>query len=71
MRMKAQDLLSTAKAERTHQILIPYTSKSIALTQTDVDHRKIGKKFRPPRLESGSRTYTPIRDYHPRGDYSK
>jgi hypothetical protein len=28
------------------------------------------KNFRPPRLESESRTYTPRRDCHPRGGYS-
>jgi hypothetical protein len=28
------------------------------------------KKFRPPRLESESRTYTPRREYHPRGGHS-
>jgi hypothetical protein len=28
------------------------------------------KNFRPPRLESEIRTYTPRKDYNPRGSYS-
>jgi hypothetical protein len=44
MKTKVQDPLSTVKAEGTHQILAPYTSKSIALIQTDVGHQKIGRK---------------------------
>jgi hypothetical protein len=44
-RMKVRDPLSTVKVERTHQVLIPHTSKSIALIQTDVGHRKIGRKI--------------------------
>jgi hypothetical protein len=71
MRTKVQDPLSIVKAERTHQILIPHTSKYIALIRMDVDHQKIRrKKFKPRQLENESRTYTPRRDYNPRGGYS-
>jgi hypothetical protein len=71
MSTKGQDPPSTVKAERTHQISTLHTRKFIALIQMDVDHQKIGrKKFRSPRLESESRTYTPRREYHPRGGYS-
>jgi hypothetical protein len=45
MRTKVQDLPSTEKAERAHQILTLHTNKSIALIQMDVDHRKIGRKI--------------------------
>jgi hypothetical protein len=45
MRMKAQGQPSTTKAEKAHQVLIPCTSKSIALIQMDVDHQKIGRKI--------------------------
>jgi hypothetical protein len=45
MRMKIQDPPSTTKVESAHQILIPHTSKSIALIQMDVDHQKIERKI--------------------------
>jgi hypothetical protein len=45
MRTKVQDLISTAKVERTYQILTLHTSKSIALIRTDAAHRKIRRKI--------------------------
>jgi hypothetical protein len=45
MKMKVQDLPSTTKVERVHQILISHTSKSIALIQMDAGYQKIGRKI--------------------------
>jgi hypothetical protein len=45
MRMKVQVHSSIEKSERAHQVLMPPTNKSIASTQMDVDHQKIGRKI--------------------------
>jgi hypothetical protein len=69
--MKIQDPLSTAK-RRENTSNFDTTHKQVHSIGSDGygPLENWEKNFRPPHLESESRTYTPRRDYHPRDDYS-